>query len=112
VAIRGGRLTITGRKGNVLAETELENVRARALKRDAGASTRIWLPEKTYIVEWLAGTAVEIAGWSTAGSLGGALRSLSGVPRRRAITRAFLSALAEGGGDAGKDDDDAAASPP
>ncbi len=95
VTIEGDRLHLRKRNGNAIADYAVGSVRAASLKRNAGASVRIWADGDTYILDW--GRALEGAQWSL-GEMGAAIGTLGQIPRKRAITTAFLAALQAKGG--------------
>lgn len=95
VTIEDDRLYLRKQNGNAIGDYAVGEVRAASLKRNAGASVRIWADGDTYILDW--GRPLEGAMWSL-GEMGAAIGTLGQVPRKRAITNAFLDALQAGGG--------------
>jgi hypothetical protein len=95
VTIEGDRLHLRKRNGTAIAEYPVKSVRAASLKRNAGASVRIWADSDTYILDW--GRVLEGTPWAL-GEIGAAIGALGQVPRKRAITTAFLDELQAKGG--------------
>lgn len=94
VTISHDRLTLLKRKGDVIADMPVSGVRAASRKSDAGGSVRIWSGEDTYILDWTSspdGSKWEV-GPSTAGGV------FAKLPRKRALTTAFLDVVAAHGG--------------
>ncbi len=95
VTIEGDRLHLRKRNGTAIADYAVGSVRAASLKRNAGASVRIWADGDTYILDW--GRVLEGTPWAL-GEIGAAIGALGQVPRKRAITSAFLDAVHAQGG--------------
>jgi hypothetical protein len=95
VTIEDDRLYLRRQNGKAIADYAVHSVRAASLKRNAGASVRIWADGDAYILDW--GRPLEGARWSL-GEMGAAIGTLGQMPRKRAITTAFLHALEAGGG--------------
>ena len=95
VTIEDDRLYLRRQNGEEIANYAVRDVRAASLKRNAGASVRIWAERDSYILDW--GRPLEGARWSL-GEMGAAIGTLGQLPRKRAITTVFLDALQTSGG--------------
>jgi hypothetical protein len=100
VTISGGRLTLRKRKGDIIAEAPMSEVRADTARFSGGGAARIWIRDESYSIEPLQVHRVHTEG------LGPAAINLAGDIKRlkkgRELTQQFLGVVESAGGRLGK----------
>src|SRR5919202_4617722 len=99
-AIREGKLTLSRRNGDVIAEAPMSEVWAEKVRGSAGSAARIWIGGDAYNVGPL--QVRRSNPYSLAGAAANLTRDIGRLKKGRELTELFLGVIEAEGGHLGK----------